>query len=132
MARLLDIAVRMGNWTDDPRWNPPKAPLIRTRTLAFAHFVFHVAAVGEFAAMNAINSLTDSLPNELSGNLGNICSLIQNLSRVTDAPGRRLNTRTRPLSFSLSLSLFLSILWNTRLEHAAAKTKPRLPLLTKQ
>ena len=82
--------------------------------------------------MNAINSLTDSLPNELSGNLGNICSLIQNLSRVTDAPGRRLNTRTRPLSFSLSLSLFLSILWNTRLEHAAAKTKPRLPLLTKQ
>ena len=30
MARLLDIAVRMGNWTDDPRWNPPKAPLIRT------------------------------------------------------------------------------------------------------
>ena len=89
-----------------------------------------MAAVGEFAAMNAINSLTDSLPNELSGNLGNICSLIQNLSRVTDAPGRRLNTRTRPLS--LSLSLFLSILWNTRLEHAAAKTKPRLPLLTKQ
>ena len=78
------------------------------------------------SAMNAINSLTDSLPNELSGNLGNICSLIQNLSRVTDAPGRRLNTRTRPLS------LFLSILWNTRLEHAAAKTKPRLPLLTKQ
>ena len=78
--------------------------------------------------MNAINSLTDSLPNELSGNLGNICSLIQNLSRVTDAPGRRLNTRTRPLSLSLSLS----ILWNTRLEHAAAKTKPRLPLLTKQ
>ena len=132
MARLLDIAVRMGNWTDDPRWNPPKAPLIRTRTLAFALFVFHVAAVGEFAAMNAINSLTDSLPNELSGNLGNICSLNTTMSRVTDAPGRRLNTRTRPLSFSLSLSLFLSILWNTRLEHAAAKTKPRLPLLTKQ
>ena len=95
--------------------------------VCFCTFCFyHAAAVGEFAAMNAINSLTDSLPNELSGNLGNICSLIQNLSRVTDAPGRRLNTRTRPLS------LFLSILWNTRLEHAAAKTKPRLPLLTKQ
>ena len=40
MARLLDIAVRMGNWTDDPRWNPPKAPLIRTRTLAFAFALF--------------------------------------------------------------------------------------------
>jgi len=120
MARLLDIAVRVGNWTDD------LASSIRTLDLAFALFVLHAAAVGEFAAMNAINSLTDSLPNELSGNLGNICSLIQNLSRVTDAPGRRLNTRTRPLS------LFLSILWNTRLEHAAAKTKPRLPLLTKQ
>ena len=128
MARLLDIAVRMGNWTDDPRF-------IHRKLLRFEHehscsllhvLFFHVAAVGEFAAMNAINSLTDSLPNEHSGNLGNICSLIQNLSRVTDAPGRRLNTRTRPLS------LFLSILWNTRLEHAAAKTKPRLPLLTKQ
>jgi len=40
MARLLDIAVRTGNWTDDPRWNPPKAPSIRTRTLAFAFALF--------------------------------------------------------------------------------------------
>ena len=39
-------------------------------------------AVGEFAAMNAINSLTDSLPNELSGNLGNICSLNTTMSRA--------------------------------------------------
>ena len=33
-------------------------------------------------AMNAINSLTDSLPNELSGNLGNICSLNTTMSRA--------------------------------------------------
>jgi len=32
--------------------------------------------------MNAINSLTDSLPNELSGNLGNICSLNTTMSRA--------------------------------------------------
>ena len=38
------------------------------------------------SAMNAINSLTDSLPNELSGHLGNICSLITHLSRARRQP----------------------------------------------
>ena len=80
MARLLDIAVRV-----EPR-----------RFLAFfCVFCFPDGGGGggEFAAMNAINSLTDSLPNELSGNLGNICSLYTKPEPRTDAPGRRPSPR---------------------------------------
>ena len=81
MARLLDIAVRV-----EPR-----------RFLAFfCVFCFPDGGGGrgcEFAAMNAVNSLTDSLPNELSGNLGNICSLYTKPEPRTDAPGRRPSPR---------------------------------------
>ena len=110
MARLLDIAVRV-----EPR-----------RFLAFfGVFCFPDGGGGggEFAAMNAINSLTDSLPNELSGNLGNICSLYTKPEPRTDAPGRRPSPHPT-LFFPVSLPFaFCGV--------AAAKTKPRLPLLTK-
>ena len=106
MARLLDIAVRV-----EPR----------------RFFCFPDGGGGgggcEFAAMNAVNSLTDSLPNELSGNLGNICSLYTKPEPRTDAPGRRPSPHPT-LFFSVSLPFaFCGV--------AAAKTKPRLPLLTK-
>ena len=105
MARLLDIAVR-----------------VEPHPGVFLCFPDGGGSC-EFAAMNAINSLTDSLPNELSVSLGNIFSLYIKPEPRTDAPGRRPSPHPT-LFFPVSLPFaFCGV--------AAAKTKPRLPLLTK-